>query len=835
MPRNSSGTYSLPAGNPVTPNTLIETSWANPTMSDIGSAITDSLDRYGRGGMLAQLKLADGTVTAPAFAFNSESSTGLYRPLAGTLNVALLGNLLASFTASAVTFSQNVYAPNFIPSSPTSVVQFQPGTAALPGLAVVGDLNTGFYQPGADIIAGTTAGGERFRFSANGFKVGVDIGNMPFSVGADSSLISAFRNTGAGSARGLYIRADNTTGIVQLDATGAGAGILSLASGAVEGARVDTSANFLVGGSTAYGRLDLTGAMHVNTTNADVGGWIEALGSTELSIAGGARYNSFSSPNYVYTAKATVASGVRSANGGVVIWGNTGLTAGNTFSSTPRLTVDNAGNVGIGVSSPTTLGGNIRVLEIMGLSAARGGGLALKSSDSSLSGVFYMADGLGFLGNRSAHPLALLTNDVERARIDGSTGNLAVGIVPNAARFTVGGGALTSTSSNSLGISSQLAAGRLSTGDTNSQTAAIHSYLDSSITEISAGSTAAYVSGIVMASRNAAVDPGTVKLYSYSTEVLRVNSSQGVGVGTAGGAGKLDVDSGAGGIWSNYNSTNANGGYLRFQRSGTAIADIGTAAQIVSGGGVNDFGINTRGANNLIFAVNSAERGRFNASGFFGVNVNPSAIFHAKNTDELGRFESTTARGGGRAYVTFYDPTGSKGFIGYGSANDQMQVVNQMAAGMVLSTNGVAWLTATSAGAATFSGSVTATSFVGPLTGTASVASTVVTGATDGAGIELGYKGLPPASVTSGSPVLADKGKCVYATAGVTVPNAVFAQGESFAILNTTGASITITAGVTTLTQAGTTNTGNRTLLANGIATVVYKSSTSAVISGNIT
>jgi hypothetical protein len=106
MPRNSSGTYTLPAGNPVVPNTLIETTWANPTMADLGAALSDSLDRYGRGGMLAQLKLADGTLAQPAFSFNSESSTGLLRPTAGDMQVSVLGVLSTSFTAAAVTFSK---------------------------------------------------------------------------------------------------------------------------------------------------------------------------------------------------------------------------------------------------------------------------------------------------------------------------------------------------------------------------------------------------------------------------------------------------------------------------------------------------------------------------------------------------------------------------------------------------------------------------------------------------------------------------------------------------------------------------------------------------------
>lgn len=108
MPRNSSGVYSLPAGNPVVANTLIQVSWANPTMSDIGAALTESLDRYGRGGMLAQLKLADGTAAQPAFAFNSESSTGLWHSGAGSLLMSVLGSTVFALTASAATFSSAI-------------------------------------------------------------------------------------------------------------------------------------------------------------------------------------------------------------------------------------------------------------------------------------------------------------------------------------------------------------------------------------------------------------------------------------------------------------------------------------------------------------------------------------------------------------------------------------------------------------------------------------------------------------------------------------------------------------------------------------------------------
>ncbi len=75
MPRASNGVYTLPnTVNPVVPGTTITSIWANSTMTDIGAALTDSLDRYGRGSMAAHLKvggfrvvdMADGTLATDA-------------------------------------------------------------------------------------------------------------------------------------------------------------------------------------------------------------------------------------------------------------------------------------------------------------------------------------------------------------------------------------------------------------------------------------------------------------------------------------------------------------------------------------------------------------------------------------------------------------------------------------------------------------------------------------------------------------------------------------------------------------------------------------------------
>jgi hypothetical protein len=77
MSRNASGTYSLIAGNPVVTGTVISSTWANNTLNDIATALTDSLDRTGKGAMTAALKLASGSAALPGLTFDSANNAGL--------------------------------------------------------------------------------------------------------------------------------------------------------------------------------------------------------------------------------------------------------------------------------------------------------------------------------------------------------------------------------------------------------------------------------------------------------------------------------------------------------------------------------------------------------------------------------------------------------------------------------------------------------------------------------------------------------------------------------------------------------------------------------------
>lgn len=64
--------------------------------------------------------------------------------------------------------------------------------------------------------------------------------------------------------------------------------------------------------------------------------------------------------------------------------------------------------------------------------------------------------------------------------------------------------------------------------------------------------------------------------------------------------------------------------------------------------------------------------------------------FLAKGAGEIARVETTTARGSGGGYITIRDPSGTKGYFGYGGSNDKLEIVNSLNADMLFYTNNTA-------------------------------------------------------------------------------------------------------------------------------------------------
>lgn len=78
MPRDGSGNYSLPSGNPVVTGTLISSGgWANPTMSDLATALTQSLSRDGQTTPTANLTMGNFRLTNMAAAVQPSDAATL--------------------------------------------------------------------------------------------------------------------------------------------------------------------------------------------------------------------------------------------------------------------------------------------------------------------------------------------------------------------------------------------------------------------------------------------------------------------------------------------------------------------------------------------------------------------------------------------------------------------------------------------------------------------------------------------------------------------------------------------------------------------------------------
>jgi len=72
MSRNGSGTYSLPAGNPVVTGTTITSTWANTTLADISNALTGSLASDGQTTASGNLNMGTNRIINTADPTNAQ-------------------------------------------------------------------------------------------------------------------------------------------------------------------------------------------------------------------------------------------------------------------------------------------------------------------------------------------------------------------------------------------------------------------------------------------------------------------------------------------------------------------------------------------------------------------------------------------------------------------------------------------------------------------------------------------------------------------------------------------------------------------------------------------
>jgi hypothetical protein len=254
--RNVSGTYSLPTGNPVVSGTTITSSWANTTLADIGTEITNSLDRAGRGAMTGALQLANGSSSAPALTFGSESNSGIYKAGSNDVRMQVNSTNVQTWTGTLVTIPVGLTV--------TETTANGNGITTTANGSGYGIFATGGSTSG---IGGNFTGG-----APNGYAVaayGDGTGSGVLGTGGDSSGAGGTFIGGTSNGTGISATGDGTgAGVTAtggdsngngVTATGTGSGVGVLGTGGtsdgngVRGVGGATNGNGVVGQGTGSG------------------------------------------------------------------------------------------------------------------------------------------------------------------------------------------------------------------------------------------------------------------------------------------------------------------------------------------------------------------------------------------------------------------------------------------------------------------------------------------------------------------------------------------------------------------------------------------------------
>jgi hypothetical protein len=221
MPRDGSGNYSLPAGNPVVTGTAISSTVQNNTTSDIASALTQSLSRDGQTAMTGTLNMgnnaisnvstitattaavtnltsanltASGSITANAFIPNGATVpvNGLYLPAANTIGLSSNTTLRYSINSTG----------NHVVAAPTagiaSTINGFAGSAVQALVATATGTVESFTDGTRTATIGTVAGGYEWRVTSN-HSLALGTNNTVFlTIGAAGNITTVVPTSGVG-------------------------------------------------------------------------------------------------------------------------------------------------------------------------------------------------------------------------------------------------------------------------------------------------------------------------------------------------------------------------------------------------------------------------------------------------------------------------------------------------------------------------------------------------------------------------------------------------------------------------------------------------------------
>lgn len=392
MPRNGSGTYILPSGNPVVDGTLVTSSWANTTLNDLSAGLTQSLSKDGQTSPTGNLTMGGYTHTnvGNATARTQYAALGQVQDSTSQWLVSLSGTDTITATAAPVipayvlgqTFRFLSTGANSTASVTLNInglgakavkkngsVSLAAGDIAASSVAQVVYDGTQFQLISIVSISFSTLLAGNNAFTGNNTFAGtVGIGTnapaYPLDVGDNTGqriIRISGGNTSMGEGAALYFRAGTQThavGTFGAIVGGSTSSDLTIYSGS-------GNTIFYLAGAERM-RIDSNGNVGIGESNPS--GWNSKLvvkatsGANQLSIVNaGSTGSDWSSLNAYAGGTQTSITHYGNGNAYLVTTGSALQIQTNAASpvmintnSVERVRVDSTGNVGIGIAAPTS-------------------------------------------------------------------------------------------------------------------------------------------------------------------------------------------------------------------------------------------------------------------------------------------------------------------------------------------------------------------------------------------------------------------------------------------------------------------------------------------------